>query len=125
MRDFAGCRHRHDRRRDSREGEARGTSKARTGCAQAKASSGPTRAQHVLDGIGLPQTKAPATPEASTISEGITPKPATAASAEPANVTEVAEAPSIMAETANPITGTAIAGEALDDEARHTVILTG
>ena len=116
MRDFAGCRHRHDRRRDSREGEARGTSKARAGRAQAKASSGPTRAQHVLDGIGLPQTKAPATPEASTISEGITPKPATAASAKP----EVAEAPSIMAETANPITGRAIAGEALGDETPHS-----
>jgi hypothetical protein len=52
-------------------------------------------------------------------------KPATAASAESANVTEVAEAPSIMAETANPITGRAIAGDALGDEARHTVILTG
>jgi hypothetical protein len=52
-------------------------------------------------------------------------KPATAASAESANVTAVAEAPSIMAETANPITGRAIAGEALGDEARHTVILAG
>ena len=78
------------------------------------------RARQVFE-LAPPQTKAPAAPEASTISEGITPKPATAASAKP----EVAEAPSIMAETANPITGTAIAGEALDDEARHTVILTG
>jgi hypothetical protein len=42
--------------------------------------------------------------------EANTPQPATAASAEP--VTEVAEAPSSMAETANPITGTAVAGEA-------------
>ena len=47
-------------------------------------------------------------------------KPATAASAESANVTEVAEAPSIMAETANPITGRAIAGEALGDETPHS-----
>jgi hypothetical protein len=31
----------------------------------------------------------------------------------------VAEAPSSMAETANPITGTAVAGEALDDEPRQ------